>query len=118
MYLCTRPIFAIFNRYMKMVASSLTLANFFFSDPAVQALQFLDVIGMKDPSQKSQFFRTTLTQVFPFIPRKLWFQHTWPLLEQEVRSQEVLAAVLEPVLFLVRECSPQEYCNIILPVLR
>ncbi len=23
----------------------------YFSDPAVQALQFLDVIGMKDPSQ-------------------------------------------------------------------
>ena len=40
-----------------------------FSDPAVQALQFLDVISMKDPSQKAQFFRITLTQVFPFIPR-------------------------------------------------
>ena len=50
--------------------------------------------------------------------QKLWFQHTWPLLEQEIRSQEVLAAVLEPVLFLVGECSPQEYTNIILPVLR
>ena len=34
-----------------------------------QALQFLDVITMKDPSQKAQFFRTTLTDVFPFIPR-------------------------------------------------
>lgn len=90
----------------------------YFSDPAVQALQFLDVIGMKDPSQKAQFFRTTLTEVFPFIPRKLWFQHTWPLLEQEIRSQEVLAAVLEPVLFLVKECSPQEYRSIILPALR
>ena len=42
---------------------------FNFSDPAVQALQFLDVIGMKDPSQKAQFFRVTMTQVFPFIPR-------------------------------------------------
>ena len=41
----------------------------YFADPAVQALQFLDVIAMKDPSQKSQFFRTTLTEVFPFIPR-------------------------------------------------
>ena len=40
-----------------------------FRDPAVQALQFLDVISMKDPSQKAQFFRSTLTQVFPFIPR-------------------------------------------------
>nr|XP_040582110.1 SCY1-like protein 2 [Lepeophtheirus salmonis] len=90
----------------------------YFSDPAVQALQFLDVIGMKDPSQKSQFFRTTLTDVFPFVPRKLWFQHCWPLLEQEIRSQEVLAAVLEPVLFLVKECSPEEYTKIILPSLR
>lgn len=45
------------------------LTKHIFSDPAVQALQFLDVISMKDPSQKAQFFRTTLTQVFPFIPR-------------------------------------------------
>ena len=37
--------------------------------PPPQALQFLDVITMKDPSQKAQFFRTTLTDVFPFIPR-------------------------------------------------
>ena len=35
----------------------------------MQALQFLDVISMKDPSQKAQFFRTTLTEVIPFIPR-------------------------------------------------
>jgi hypothetical protein len=41
----------------------------FDSDPAVQALQFLDVISMKDPSQKAQFFRTTLTDIFPYIPR-------------------------------------------------
>lgn len=115
--------------------------QYIFSDPAVQALQFLDVISMKDPSQKAQFFRTTLTDIFPYIPRvilkmyshqkwnrkrensifmfqKLWFQHTWPVLEQEIRSQEVLAAVLEPVLFLVKECSPEEYGNIILPALK
>ena len=42
----------------------------------------------------------------------------WPILEQEVRSQEALAAALEPVLFLVNECSPEEYSAIILPVLR
>ncbi len=50
--------------------------------------------------------------------QKLWFQHTWPILESEVRSQEVLAAVLEPVLFLVKECSPEEYRGIVLPALR
>ena len=42
----------------------------------------------------------------------------WPLLQQEIRSQEVLAAVLEPVLFLIMECSPEEYATMILPSLR
>lgn len=40
-----------------------------FSDPAVQALQFLDVINMKDPPQKSHFCRNTLKEVLPYIPR-------------------------------------------------
>ena len=56
--------------------------------------------------------------LFAFIFQKLWFQYMWPILEQEIRSQEALAAALEPVLFLVNECSPEEYSAIILPVLR
>ena len=40
-----------------------------FSDPAVQALQYLDGIHSKDPKEKAQFFRTTLTEVFPLIPQ-------------------------------------------------
>lgn len=39
------------------------------SDPAVHALQFLDVINMKDPGQKSQFYRTTLKDILPSIPK-------------------------------------------------
>jgi hypothetical protein len=39
------------------------------SDPAVHALQFLDVINMKDPGQKSQFYRCTLKEVLPLIPK-------------------------------------------------
>ena len=66
------------------------------------------------------------TRLFTFISclftilllQKLWFQHTWPLLEEEVRSQEVLAAALEPVLFLIAECSPEEYNTKILPALK
>lgn len=42
---------------------------YFLSDPAVNALQFLDVINMKDPTQKSHFYRNTLREVLPFIPR-------------------------------------------------
>ena len=41
-------------------------------------------------------------KMLTLFSQKLWFQHIWPILEQEVRSQEVLAAVLEPVLFLVK----------------
>jgi SCY1-like protein 2 len=39
------------------------------SDPVVHALQFLDVINMKDPSQKSHFYRATLTDILPAIPK-------------------------------------------------
>ena len=59
-----------------------------------------------------------ITFVVLFILQKLWFQYMWPILEQEIRSQEALAAALEPVLFLVNECSAEEYSAIILPVLR
>ncbi|XP_046681827.1 SCY1-like protein 2 [Homalodisca vitripennis] len=90
----------------------------YFSDPAVQALQFLDVINMKDPTQKSHFYRNTLKEVLPYIPRKLWFQHVWPCLQQEMRTQEVLAAVLQPIIYLIQECSVEEYENIILPPFR
>ncbi|XP_037045286.1 SCY1-like protein 2 [Bradysia coprophila] len=90
----------------------------YFSDPAVHALQFLDVINMKDPTQKAHFYRNTLREVLPFIPRKLWWQHVWPCLQQEMRTAEVLAAVLQPALALVHESTPTEYETIILPTFR
>lgn len=40
-----------------------------FSDPAVHALQFLDVINMKDPTQKAHFYRNTLKDALPNIPK-------------------------------------------------
>ncbi|XP_069166584.1 SCY1-like protein 2 [Procambarus clarkii] len=90
----------------------------YFSDPTVQALQFLDVINMKDPSQKTHFYRTTLMEVLPHIPKKLWFLHVWPSLQQEMRTQEVLAAVLQPILQLISDVSTDEYENIVLPHFR
>ncbi|KDR18607.1 SCY1-like protein 2, partial [Zootermopsis nevadensis] len=90
----------------------------YFSDPVVHALQFLDVINMKDPTQKSHFYRNTLKEVLHYIPRKLWFQHIWPCLQQEMKTQEVLAAVLQPIIFLVQECTIEEYESAILPSFR
>ncbi|XP_038118205.1 SCY1-like protein 2 isoform X8 [Culex quinquefasciatus] len=98
-------------------AQLLTLIKY-FSDPAVQALQFLDVINMKDPTQKTHFYRSTLREVLPFLPRKLWWQHIWPNLQQEMRADEVLAAVLQPALTLVQESSNTEYEAIILPTFK
>lgn len=49
-----------------------------FSDTLLHVLQFLDVINMKDPTQKAHFYRATLREALPFIPRvmqeqqKLW----------------------------------------------
>jgi hypothetical protein len=35
----------------------------------VHALQFLDVINMKDSTQKAHFYRNTLKEVLPYIPK-------------------------------------------------
>ncbi|XP_045464200.1 SCY1-like protein 2 [Harmonia axyridis] len=98
-------------------AQLLTLIKY-FSDPSVQALQFLDVINMKDPTQKAHFYRITLKEALPFIPKKMWYQHIWPSLQQEMRSQEVLAAVLQPVLYLIQDSTVEEYETILLPSFR
>lgn len=39
------------------------------SEPAIHAMQFLDVITMKDPNQKSNFYRGTLIDALPYIPK-------------------------------------------------
>lgn len=39
------------------------------SEPAIQAMQFLDVITVKDPAQKSHFYRSALIEALPFIPK-------------------------------------------------
>ncbi|XP_055689243.1 SCY1-like protein 2 isoform X3 [Lutzomyia longipalpis] len=90
----------------------------YFADPAVHALQFLDVINMKDSPQKVNFYRTTLKDVLPYIPRKLWWQHVWPSLQPDLKTQDSLAAVLQPILVLVQESTVDEYEETILPIFR
>ncbi|CAH0716092.1 unnamed protein product, partial [Brenthis ino] len=98
----------------------LPLINYFKcqSEPAIQAMQFLDVITMKDPAQKSHFYRTALVEALPFIPKKLRWQHVWPVLQLEVRSTEVLADVLIPVIWMTNEATPEEFGSYVLPALR
>lgn len=89
----------------------------YFMDPAVHGLQYLDVIQMKDSTHKSHFYHSLKTAL-PNIPKKLWWQHVLPSLKMELQSPEVLAAALQPLLFIIEESTVDEYQSIILPIFR
>lgn len=40
-----------------------------FHISAIYTLQYLDIITMKDPSQKAHFYRHQLSDVLPYIPK-------------------------------------------------
>lgn len=77
-------------------------------------------------AKKSTFKKTTVRTLlfsgekinFIFILQKLWFQHVLPSLKTELQSPEVLAAALQPLLFMIEESTTEEYQNEILPVFR
>lgn len=50
--------------------------------------------------------------------QKLRWQHVWPSLQQEMRTAEVLAAVLAPAIKMVAMSSKPEYEQILLPTFR
>ena len=52
------------------------------------------------------------------IIQKLWFQHIWPSLQQELRTQEVLAAALQPVFLMIQGMSAEEYHVHVMPTIR
>ncbi|CAH2034539.1 unnamed protein product, partial [Iphiclides podalirius] len=87
------------------------------SEPAIQAMQFLDVITVKDANQRTNFYSAMLIDALPYIPKKLRWQHVWPVLQLEVRTAEVLAAVLQPIIWLTNEASQEEFSHFVLPTL-
>ncbi|XP_054012901.1 SCY1-like protein 2 isoform X1 [Hylaeus anthracinus] len=90
----------------------------YFQDPPVHALQFLDISKMKDVVQKEHFYTTTLMEILPYTPKKLWYQHIWTYLQNELEGQEVQSAVLQPVLYIVQNSTQEEYDRILFPTLR
>ncbi|CAH1647542.1 unnamed protein product [Spodoptera littoralis] len=87
-------------------------------EQAISAMQFLDVVTMKDPNQKAHFYRNTLIEALPTIPKKLRWQHIWPALQTEVRTAEVLASVLQSVMWMVKESDEAEFEIYIMPTLK
>ncbi|XP_059055324.1 SCY1-like protein 2 [Achroia grisella] len=88
------------------------------SETAILAMQFLDVITMKDPNSKSNFYLGNLLEALPYIPKKLRWQHVWPALQLEVRTAEVLSAVLQPILWLINEATQEEFSLYVMPTLK
>ncbi|XP_011874672.1 PREDICTED: SCY1-like protein 2 isoform X2 [Vollenhovia emeryi] len=102
---------------LRPTAQVLTMIKF-FQDPFVHALQFLDVSKMKDVHQKEHFYTTTLRDILPYMPKKLWYQHIWTYLHAELQTQEVLSAVLQPMLYIVQSSTKEEYERIVFPTLK
>ncbi|XP_035225576.1 SCY1-like protein 2, partial [Stegodyphus dumicola] len=49
---------------------------------------------------------------------KLWYLHVLPSLNSELQTPEVLAAALQPLLYMIEESTTEEYTQLILPVFR
>lgn len=52
------------------------------------------------------------------FPQKLWYQHIWTYLHAELQTQEVLSAVLQPMLYIVQNSTQEEYDQILFPTLK
>lgn len=57
-------------------------------------------------------------ETFRLNLQKLWWQHIWVSLQQDLRTQDSLAAVLQPILVLIKESTLEEYEEIVLPIFR
>lgn len=53
-----------------------------------------------------------------FNTQKLLYQHIWWYLQAELQTQEVLSAVLQPILYIIEKSTKEEYEKIIFPTLR
>lgn len=50
--------------------------------------------------------------------QKMWYMHIWPVLYQEAMASEVLAAVLQPIFYIIQNATQLEYEEILLPTFR
>ena len=58
------------------------------------------------------------TFIHPTHKQKIWFQHIIPSLVVELEGNDVPATVLQPILYIIEESTPEEYQEIILPHIR
>ncbi|KAI2801048.1 hypothetical protein BLOT_011622, partial [Blomia tropicalis] len=103
--------------FKKRPSSQILTASKYFLDSSVHALQYLDTIQMQDSMHKANFYHN-LKNVLPFIPKKMWCQHILPSMECELQCPDVLAAALQPIIYIINESSVQEFQEFILPFIK
>ncbi|XP_064607095.1 SCY1-like protein 2 [Liolophura sinensis] len=89
----------------------------YFNDPIVACLQHIDLLELKDISQKVDFYNQ-LIPVIPCIPKKVLYDHVFPVLNEECRIYELTMHTLPPFLTIVDYSTREEYAEIIFPALR
>ena len=48
----------------------------------------------------------------------MWYMHILPSMECELQSPEVLAAALQPIIYMINESTAQEFQEFILPFIK
>ncbi|UXI17099.1 putative palmitoyltransferase [Sarcoptes scabiei] len=94
--------------YKKRPTSQNFATSKYFADSSVQALHYLDIIQMKDSIHKSNFYHN-LKNHLSYIPRKMWFQHILPSMAVEIQTPEVLAAALQPIIYMINQSTAEEF---------
>ncbi|XP_074643390.1 SCY1-like protein 2 [Tubulanus polymorphus] len=86
----------------------------YFNDPVVSCIQVLDVIDQTDMTQRTEFF-ASLPALVPEIPKKILYQHVFPILKEQMRSNELLVHIFPTIIALIENATMDEYKNTIFP---
>ncbi|XP_064624687.1 SCY1-like protein 2 isoform X10 [Lineus longissimus] len=80
----------------------------YFSDPVVKCLQYLDVIEQSDMADRLEFY-SGLPGIIPTIPKKVQYQHVFPVLKEQMRAPDMLAHVFPSILAMIQNATMEEY---------
>ncbi|XP_047524598.1 SCY1-like protein 2 [Pieris napi] len=93
-------------------------ADWCASDPPIQALEALDAAIHMAASARREYYEDQLPSTLAYIPKKLRWQNVWPVLQAEFKISDMVPSVLKPTFWLINECTPEEFADVIYPTIR
>ncbi|XP_057651549.1 SCY1-like protein 2 [Diorhabda carinulata] len=89
----------------------------FFDDIGIKTLTYLDSVLQWDNLQKSQFYKG-LPEALPRLPHRVKLQRVVSCLAHDLNQNAMVPFILPSLLEIAQDCSQQEYCTIILPLIK